>query len=295
MSSNKGAEFVRYIGPTLEALKDKGGSATTNEVFEYIAAKLTLSDKELSKRYEKSGLLAFNNRVYWAKQYLAWERLVETSKKGVWSLTNEGWKASFDNDEAYQLVQKWVKINQELQREKKRKSKAAKSLNETTDDTFEAGEHETLSLIEILRNVNPLGFERLCGRLLREYGFEDIDITQRSNDGGIDGYAKLRINPFVNMGVFFQCKRYKGTVPISDIRDFVGTLQINKRSVEKALFITTGSFPASARDIEQDMTELELIDGEKLVEMFEKVELGVTPRTVFDPDLTFFEKYMSSE
>jgi restriction system protein len=94
------------------------------------------------------------------------------------------------------------------------------------------------------------------------------------------------------MSVFFQCKRYKGAVPISDIRDFVGTLQINKRSVEKALFLTTGTFPNSAKDIEQSMTELELIDGDRLVEMFEKAELGVSPRTVYDPDLTFFEKYL---
>jgi restriction system protein len=44
--------------------------------------------------------------------------------------------------------------------------------------------------------------------------------------------------------------------------------------------------------LEKNNTKLELIDGEKLVEMFEKAELGVSPRTVYDPDLTFFSQYM---
>jgi restriction system protein len=291
--SNSHAEFVQYIVPILDVLKEKGGSATIREAFEYVAGKLNVSEEALADRHEKSGELVFNNRVRWAKQYLAWEGLVETSKQGVWSLTDKGWNSVLSYDDAYALVQKWVKIKRELRLAKKQ-SKANKNVLAEEPNEYEE-EGNVLALIDILRNVNPIGFEHLCGRLLREYDFEDIEITRRSNDGGIDGYAKLRINPFVNMSVFFQCKRYSGVVPIGDIRDFVGTLQINKRSVEKALFITTGSFSVNALEIASGMTELELIDGDKLVEMFEQAELGVTPRTVYEPDITFFEKYMGEE
>lgn len=38
--------------------------------------------------------------------------------------------------------------------------------------------------------------------------------------------------------------------------------------------------------------QIELVDGEKLVEMFKRVELGVKPRTVYEVDLPFFEPYM---
>ena len=65
----------------------------------------------------------------------------------------------------------------------------------------------------------------------------------------------------------------------------------NKKSVEKGLFITTGSFAKAAWEIEKSNIKLELIDGEKLVEMFEKVELGVVAKKVYEPDLTFFEQY----
>ena len=147
------------------------------------------------------------------------------------------------------------------------------------------------SLIEVLQNLSPTGFEFLCGRLLREYDFENIEITQRSHDGGIDGYAILKLNPFVNLSVFFQCKRYQGTVPTEKVQAFIGVMETNKRSVEKGLLITTGSFAKAALDIEKNNIKLELIDGDKLVEMFEKVELGVTPKTIYEPNMTFFEQY----
>jgi len=50
--------------------------------------------------------------------------------------------------------------------------------------------------------------------------------------------------------------------------------------------------PKSAYELEKMNAKLELIDGEKLTEMFEKVGLGVTPRTVYDPDMAFFAQFM---
>lgn len=68
-------------------------------------------------------------------------------------------------------------------------------------------------------------------------------------------------------------------------------MDTNKKSVEKGLMITTGSFAKSAIEIEKANIKLELIDGDKLVEMFEEVGLGVIPKKVFEPDMTFFEQY----
>ncbi len=150
-------------------------------------------------------------------------------------------------------------------------------------------------MIEVLQNLSPTGFEQLCGRLLREYDFENIEITQRSHDGGIDGYATLKLNPFVNLSVFFQCKRYSGTVPTEKVQAFIGVMETNKRSVEKGLLITTGNFAKAALDIERSNIKLELVDGDKLVEMFEKVELGVTPKTIYEPNMAFFEPYRDKE
>ncbi|MFM7859427.1 MAG: restriction endonuclease, partial [Flammeovirgaceae bacterium] len=121
------------------------------------------------------------------------------------------------------------------------------------------------------------------------------EITQRSHDGGIDGYATLKLNPFVNLSVFFQCKRYTGTVPTEKVQAFIGVMETNKRSVEKGLIITTGNFAKAALEIERSNIKLELIDGDKLVEMFERVELGVTPKTFYEPNMAFFEPYRDKE
>ena len=97
------------------------------------------------------------------------------------------------------------------------------------------------------------------------------------------------------MSVYFQCKKYDGAVPIAHVREFIGVLSSEKRGVDKGIFITTGTFPLSAYKLEKNNTALELIDGEKLVEMFEKVELGVKRRDVYDPDPSFFEQYIREE
>jgi restriction system protein len=293
MSDNLNREhalFLNWIPPLIEVLKEKGGSATPKEIRESIAKKMKLKDDFLAERYEKSGQLRFNNQVYWAKQYLAWEKLIDTSKRGVWALTDEGWKSSFDYNKALELFFKWVKIHQDA-----RKNKDSVEIEPTNSNAQPIDEElepeKSLSLLEIIKNTTPKGFEHLCGRLLREYDFESIEITKFSHDGGIDGTAILKLNPFVNMSVYFQCKKYDGTIPIAMVREFVGVLSTDKRGVDKGIFITTGTFPTSAYKMEKDNTALELIDGEKLVEMFEKAELGVKRRDVYDPDPSFFKQY----
>jgi restriction system protein len=286
------AEFINWIAPLLSVLKEKGGSATTTEVRDNIAEQMKLTDDILTRRYKKSGQLAYNNQVYWAKQYLVWEGLVEVSKRGVWALTNVGAEIApqFTYNEALALFNKWIKIHSGSKKETDI-IESSQSKDQIEIDIPDSAE-ERLSLLEVIKQTSATGFEHLCGRLLREYDFESVEITKRSHDGGIDGTAILKLNPFVNMSVFFQCKKYDGAVPIAHIREFIGVLESEKRGVDKGLFITTGTFPTTAKEIEKNNTKLELIDGDKLVEMFQNVELGVTRRIEYDPELDFFKQYM---
>ncbi|NUN98994.1 MAG: restriction endonuclease [Saprospiraceae bacterium] len=292
---NGKTEFVKWFGPVLDALRDLGGSAKPREITQRIGLHLNIPDEILNERYEKSGVLKFQNQVAWARQYLVWEELLESSKHGIWTLTNKGWQTNLSENQAHEIFIKWVKIFQEL-REKKNIGSVeteAQKIIQTQEQTEPENTQVSIrpTLIDVLQTVSATGFEYLCGRLLREYDFENVEITQRSHDGGIDGYATLKINPFVSLSVFFQCKRYKGTVPTEKVQAFIGVMETNKRSVEKGLLITTGTFAKAAYEIEKSNIKLELIDGEKLVEMFEKVELGVNPKVIYEPDLTFFEQY----
>jgi len=289
---NGKTEFIKWFGPVLDALRALGGSATPKEITQWIGEKYKVSEKILNERYEKSGVLKFPNQLAWARQYLVWEELLASSKRGVWALSTKGWDTKLDEKKSHDIFIKWVKIQADLRKGKESETEVEKIIA-TQEESEPDGSNSKLqlSLIEVLQNLSPTGFEHLCGRLLREYDFENIEISQQSHDGGIDGYANLKLNPFVNMSVYFQCKRYTGTVPTEKVQAFIGVMETNKRSVEKGLFITTGSFAKAAIDIEKNNIKLELIDGEKLVEMFEEVELGVKQKTIYEPDMTFFEQY----
>jgi len=288
-------EFVKWFGPILDALRALNGSAKPREITQWIGDNFNIPDEVMNERYEKSKVLKFSNQLAWARQYLVWEELLASSKHGIWTLTSKGWQTTINENQAHDIFLKWVKVFQNLRSEKvtttvdSEADKIMQIQEESEPDNAKSILNPTL--IEVLQNLSPTGFEQLCGRLLKEYEFENIEITQRSHDGGIDGYATLKLNPFVNLSVFFQCKKYQGTVPTEKVQAFIGVMETNKRSVEKGLIITTGSFARAAIEIEKSNIKLELIDGEKLVEMFEKVELGVTPRIIYEPDLTFFEQF----
>ncbi|MGP8216837.1 MAG: winged helix-turn-helix domain-containing protein [Bacteroidia bacterium] len=149
-----------------------GGSAKPREITKWIADKFNISDKILNERYEKSGVLKFQNQLAWARQYLVWEELLESSKHGVWTLSKKGWSTKLNESQAHDIFLKWVKIFQDL-REKKPsntiESESSKIIQ--LQEESEPGNFKP-SLIDVLQNLSPRGFEELCGRLLREYDFE---------------------------------------------------------------------------------------------------------------------------
>jgi restriction system protein len=81
--------------------------------------------------------------------------------------------------------------------------------------------------------------------------------------------------------VFFQCKRYKGSVGPNAVRDFRGAMAGRG---EKGLLITTGTFTSEAqKEARRDgAPPVDLIDGDRLCELLKKYEVGVTTRTVED-------------
>ena len=71
----EGAQFVRYFGPLLDALRGLGGSGSPEEVVERIAADLKLSD-DVQNELLPSGEPRYRNQVHWARFYLVREGLL---------------------------------------------------------------------------------------------------------------------------------------------------------------------------------------------------------------------------
>lgn len=145
-------------------------------------------------------------------------------------------------------------------------------------------------LLELIRSLTPNGFERLSQRLLRESGFQHVTVTGKTGDGGIDGIGILQVNPFVSFNVLFQCKRYQRTVTPSHVRDFRGAMM---GRADKGIIITTGTFTLEAKkEARRDgVPAIELVDGDSLVDMFERLEMGLIPKQIYDIDQRFFDEY----
>lgn len=286
-------QFATYINPLITVLKKLGGSARAREACGIVAEDLSLSDAVLEEQL-KNGVSRFENQVHWARFYLYKVGFIDSSRKGVWRLTEKGRNAKeFSEEELRQLLQEVQSQNirsavKQLSPEKENNTPAVK---EEAPAPTEDGDYKA-QLLSKLKSLPPAGFERLCQRLLRESGFEKVTVTGKTGDGGIDGHGLLQVNPFVSFRVLFQCKRYEGSVTPSQVRDFRGAMA---GRADKGIILTTGSFTADAkREAMRDgVPQIELVDGEKLIELFEGLELGLTPRRTYDLDEKFFDDYES--
>jgi len=105
------AEFTKWFGPLLNALRELGGSGRPKEVVEEIAKAEKIKDSQ-REEVMKSGILRFDNQVAWARQYLVWEGLLDNSQKGVWTLSSKGQETFLTQDDARTIFLKWVEIHQ---------------------------------------------------------------------------------------------------------------------------------------------------------------------------------------
>lgn len=287
-----GPKFVRYFSPVIQALKELGGSGRPAEVREVISRQLNISEQEKTELLE-GGAPRFDNQIAWARFYLVKAGLLDSSKRGVWSLSDKG--RAIDTLSAKESLLLFKQVHAEFEGEKDVKESSPQ--DELTEEDIAPNDTSVNDnfayrkrLLEVLISLPPAGFERLCQRLLRESGFEQVTVTGRSGDGGIDGQGILQVNPFVSFKVLFQCKRYTGAVSTSQVRDFRGAMM---GRADKGIILTTGAFISDAQKeaVRDGVPPIELVHGEKLLDMFENLELGLTPRKTFDVDLHFFKEF----
>ena len=290
--------FFKFFIPLHEVLLELGGSATAREAGDLVIEKLNISQEELDVKY-KGGVPKVRNEIAWARNYLVNAGIIESAKnveKGIWALTKNGLNAKLTENDVQDVWKKSIEKRKTRAKKTKETKSKQKAEQVNTDETeqekvAEPSDREyRIELLNILQNVSPAGFERICQQLLRASGFEQVTVTGKPNDGGIDGIGILQINPLVSFKVIFQCKRYQGSVGSGAVRDFRGTML---GRAEKGIILTTGTFTREAEkeSIREGAPPIELVDGESLLDMFELSELGLTPKQTFDIDYEFFDKF----
>lgn len=125
-----------------------------------------------------------------------------------------------------------------------------------------------------LKKMNCYDFEKFCMKLLKVYGFSNVSVTQKSRDGGIDGYGKLKVG-LAHMNVAFQCKRWGNTtVSRKEIDAFRGAIQ---GEYEQGIYFTTSCFSKEAMrfSIKLGAVPIILIDGNMIVDFMIEKQFGI--------------------
>jgi len=127
--------------------------------------------------------------------------------------------------------------------------------------------------------MDPGEFEELIARLLAEIGFEDIEVTKRSGDGGIDVRGTLVVGDVIRTRMAVQVKKWKpkNNVQAPVVQQVRGSLGTH----EQGLIITTSDFSPGARKeaARPDATPVGLMSGEQLVLLLIENGIGVSRRS----------------
>jgi restriction system protein len=266
------------LWPALEAVRALGGSGRVEEVNEKAIELGGFSEEQQSLLHGGGPRTELEYRLAWARTLLKWMGALDNSVRGVWTLTELGRNVTKEDVDRRYVAQRAERLRARRERRKEERDEdSAVSEDEERDWKTQ--------LLDVLLELPPDRFERLASRLLREAGFISVSVTGRSGDGGIDGLGVYRLS-LLSFPVFFQCKRYRGSVRPSLMRDFRGALAGRG---DKGLLITTGTFTAEAKReaAREGAPPIELIDGDRLCDLLKEYGLGVTtrPRLVEDVEI----------
>ncbi len=300
-------DFQTIMLPLLQILEDKQ-EHTLQELINKISDKFELSEEE-RKEYLSSGNQAIiNNRVSWAKTYLKKAGLLDSPKRATFVITDKGLEVLSKRPERIDVsflktLPKFKEWREDFSpREKEEHSRDENTLfSEKTPQELLDYSHQKLTnelsieLLDNVKNSSPEFFENLVIDLLVKMGYggskrEAGKAVGKSGDGGIDGIInedKLGLDK-----IYIQAKKWEGSIPIKEIRDFAGALLGQK--AKKGIFITTSNFPNSAYDFVHNIEHnIILIDGKKLTELMIEHNVGLSVQSVYEVkkiDADYFEE-----
>jgi restriction system protein len=270
MESSYIPSYDELLWPTLRAIRELGHTARLEEVDEKVVEQEGFSEQQMAVLHKDGPRSEIEYRLAWARTYLKGIGALDNPQRGVWVTTDAGKR--FEERELEPLRQIYLG---KLREERTTKKAAAKSAGADADVEVAADETDDWreQLLTALLGMDPTAFEHLSKRLLRAAGFINTNVTGRSGDGGIDGVGVYQLS-LVSFPVFFQCKKYKGSVTPEKVRDFRGAMAGRG---DKGLLITTGTFTSEAKKeaTRDGAPPIDLIDGERLCDLLKEHALGV--------------------
>jgi restriction system protein len=145
-------------------------------------------------------------------------------------------------------------------------------------------------LVAELRDLTPRAFEHFCKEFLAHLGYRNVEVTRKSQDGGIDGHGDFRQGA-ISIRSAFQAKRWTDNpVGRPDIDRFRGAIQ---GEYDHGVFLTTSRFSKDAMgaSYKKGAITILLLDGPAIADLLVERGLGVRklPLYLFDIDEEFFD------
>ena len=83
-------KYYEFMNPTLQALRERGGTLTNEEIVDAVVTHMRLPDEVLERKQHGHNLGEVEYRIAWAKSYLKQAGYLTQSERGVWALTPKG-------------------------------------------------------------------------------------------------------------------------------------------------------------------------------------------------------------
>ena len=257
--------------PLLKLLHEFGGKVEPKELYPKLAAIFPhLTEDDLTARLPSSpSTFRWHNLVQWSRQKLVEKGEIDGSTRGIWKLTSRGRARATGANLTEELLLAHQATLKDLVYENESEVKAR--------------------IVSELRNLGPAEFEQFCISFLGPLGYEELEVTKRGADRGIDGHGLFR-QGVVSIRSAFQAKRWRqNPVTRPEIDKFRGAIQ---GDYDHGAFFTTGRFTADAEaaSIKKGAISLLLLDGDTIAENMIRNGIGVVRRPVqlFDLDPEFF-------
>lgn len=157
-------KYDDFMQPTLQAVRDLGGSASIEEIQDKLTEMMGLTQAQLDAAYPKSGALIATDRMSWARSHLKIAGLLASGGKGVWVLTDAGREAANLSPAQVKAEVKKLRASHHANVVAKRaqvRAGADQEGAELQDDDWAD------KLLAKVKSISPAAFERLSQRLLR--------------------------------------------------------------------------------------------------------------------------------
>ncbi|MBU3680045.1 MAG: restriction endonuclease [Candidatus Kapabacteria bacterium] len=295
-------DFQTLMLPVLRVLASEG-PMKSGDIRASIAAQFQLSDEDLQEMLPSKLQGTFHNRVAWALSYLKRAELISSPARSTYISTDLGRGVLKDPPERITIP--FLTQFPAFEGFRKRALDDGKEVQGA--DIEEATPHELIEraygrlqqelvsdLLSAISNMDPYKFERLVLDVLSAMGYgwdtqESVTHTQKSADGGIDGFInqdRLGVD-----SVYVQAKRWQASVGRVEIQKFVGALE--ERRASKGIFITSSDFNSNALTYVKNISkQVVLVDGQRLAELMVEFDVGVSPSkkiTIKKLDTDYFE------